>query len=77
MLISLDLEIPFPRPLVYVTYRDQLEEQVAYMDSVDRVEVTSRRQEKGQVYCVNEWHSKKLCFQWLQPSVSSVRWLLT
>ena len=58
MLIAVDLEIPFPRPLVYATYRDQLEEQVAYMDSVDRVEVKSRRQEKGQVYCVNEWHSK-------------------
>ncbi len=58
MLIYLDLEIPFPRPLVYMTYRDQLEEQVAYMDSVDGVEVKSRRQEKGQVYCINEWHSQ-------------------
>ncbi len=58
MLISLDLEIPFPRPRVYVTYRDQLEEQVGYMDGVDGVEVKSRSQEKGQVYCVNEWHSK-------------------
>ena len=57
MLIAVDLEIPFPRPLVYGTYRDQLEEQVAGMDSVDRVEVKSRRQEQGQVYCVNEWHS--------------------
>ncbi len=26
MLIAVDLEIPFPRPLVYATYRDQLEE---------------------------------------------------
>ena len=58
MLISLDLEIPFPRPRVYVTYRDQLEEQVGYMDGVDGVEVKSRSQEKGRVYCVNEWHSK-------------------
>ena len=58
MLIAIDLEIPFPRPLVYVTYRDRLEEQVAQMDSVDRVEVKSRRQEQGKVYCVNEWHSK-------------------
>ena len=57
MLIAVDLKIPFPRPLVYVTYRDQLEEQVAYMDSVDRVEVKSRRQEQGKVYCVNSWHS--------------------
>ena len=27
------------------------------MDSVDRVEVKSRRQEKGLIYCVNDWHS--------------------
>ena len=58
MLIAVDLEIPFPRPLVYGTYQDQLEEQVADMDSVDRVEVRARRQEKGQVYCVNEWYGK-------------------
>ncbi len=57
MLISVDLEIPFPSPLVYVTYRDQVEKLVTYMDSVDRVEVKSHRQEKGRVNCVNEWHS--------------------
>ena len=57
MLIAIDLEISFPRPLVYVTYRDGLKEQVAQMDSVERVEVKSRRQEQEQVYCVNEWHS--------------------
>ena len=58
MLITVDLEIPFPRPLVYMTYRDQLEEQVCYLESVETVEVKSRRQENGVVYCVNEWHSK-------------------
>ncbi len=57
MLIAVDVEIPFPCPLVYVTYRDQLEKLVKYMDSVDRVEVKSRRQEKGRVNCINEWHS--------------------
>ena len=58
MLIAVDLEIPFPCLLVYVTYRDRLEKQVAYMNSVERVEVKSRRQEPGRIYCVNEWHSK-------------------
>ena len=57
MLISLDLEIPFPCPLVYVTYRDQLEKLVKYMDLVEGVKVKSRRQEQGKVYCVNEWQS--------------------
>ena len=57
MLISLDLEIPFPCPLVYVTYRDRLEKLVEYMDLVEGVEVKSRRQEKGRVHCVNEWQS--------------------
>ena len=57
MLISLDLEIPFPCPLVYVTYRDQLENLVKYMDLVEGVKVKSRRQEQGKVYCVNEWQS--------------------
>ena len=57
MLISLDLEIPFPCPLVYVTYRDRLEKLVEYMDLVESVEVKSRRQEKGRVDCVNEWQS--------------------
>ena len=57
MLIAVDLEIPFPRPMVYLTYRDQLEQLVKYMDSVDSVEVKSRRQEKERVDCVNEWHS--------------------
>ncbi len=58
MLIAVDLEIPFPRPLVYGTYRDRLEKLSEYMDSVESVEVKSRSQEEGQVYCVNEWHSK-------------------
>ena len=57
MLISLDLEIPFPCPLVYVTYRDQLENLVKYMDLVEGVKVKSHRQEPGKVYCVNEWQS--------------------
>jgi len=57
MLIAVDIEIPFPRALVYRFYRDQLEKQVEYMDIVDRVEVKSRRQEKGEVYCINEWYS--------------------
>ena len=58
MLIAVDLEIPLTRPLVYGTYRDRLEKLSEYMDSVESVEVKSRSQEEGQVYCVNEWHSK-------------------
>ena len=57
MLISFDVEIPFPCALVYVTYREQLEKLVAYMDLVEGVEVKSRHQEQGRVDCVHEWHS--------------------
>ncbi len=57
MLIAVNLEIPFPCALVYVTYRERLEKLVKYMDLVEGVKVKSRRQEQGRVDCINEWHS--------------------
>ncbi len=56
MLINAEMPIPFPRPLVYITYRDKLVELVPYIPNVRSVEVKSRREEKERVYCVNLWH---------------------
>lgn len=56
MLISATTRVPFPRPLVYATYRDKLIELVPYMPNVRRIEVKSQRTEGDRLHCVNEWH---------------------
>jgi hypothetical protein len=56
MLLLADLRIPFPRDLVYATYRDKLVELLPYMPNVRGVTVQSRRDEGEKVYCVYEWH---------------------
>ncbi len=56
MNISTDTRIPFPRSLVYATYRDKLVELVPYMPNIRNIAVKSRRQEDGQIYAINEWH---------------------
>jgi hypothetical protein len=56
MLISADSRIPFPRSLVYATYRDKLVELIPYMPNVRSIQVKSRREEDGLVHSVNEWH---------------------
>ena len=55
MLITAELRIPFPRSLVYTTYRDRLVELVPYMPNARSVEVKSRRSENERIYCVNFW----------------------
>ncbi|GAA6618763.1 hypothetical protein [Scytonema sp. NUACC26] len=56
MLISTETYIPFPRPLVYATYRDKLVELVPYLPNVRHVEVKSRTEKGDRIYFVNEWH---------------------
>lgn len=56
MLLSVDVYIPFPRRIVYATYRDKLLELVPYLSNVQRIEVKSRRQDGELTYFVNEWH---------------------
>lgn len=56
MLVSADTHIPFPRPLVYTTYRDKLIELVSYLPDVQQIEVKSRREENNLIHLVNEWH---------------------
>jgi hypothetical protein len=55
MLITAELHIPFPRSLVYITYRERLVELVPYLPNVQSVEVKSRREEDERIYCVNFW----------------------
>jgi hypothetical protein len=56
MLICADTQIPFPRSLVYATYRDKLVELVPYVPNVRYIKVKSRREANENVYSVNEWH---------------------
>ncbi len=56
MIISTDTRIPFPRSLVYVTFRDKLVELVPYMPNVRQIEVKTHREEDGRIYSINEWH---------------------
>ena len=55
-LISAAAHVPFPRALVYTTYRDNLVELVSYLPNVRRIEVKSRHQEGGLIHFVNEWY---------------------
>ena len=56
MIISADTHIPFPRRVVYATYRDRLRELVSYLPDVQSIEVKSRVEENGLIHFVNEWH---------------------
>ncbi|HEY9623507.1 MAG TPA: hypothetical protein V6C78_24330 [Crinalium sp.] len=56
MLISAKAFIPFPRSLVYATYRDKLLELTPYMPNVRKIEIKSRREDGGMIRFVNEWH---------------------
>ncbi len=56
MIVFADTHIPFPRSLVYATYRDKLVELIPYLPNVQRIEVKSRREEGDFIYFVNEWH---------------------
>ncbi|MGR3273836.1 hypothetical protein HRE53_12875 [Acaryochloris sp. 'Moss Beach'] len=56
MNISVDAQIPFPRSLVFATYRDKLQELLPYMDNVHHIEPKTYRQEDQRVICTNEWH---------------------
>jgi hypothetical protein len=56
MLLSVDALLPFPRPLVFCTYRDELPELVEFMPRVRRVEVRSREENGSVVKMMNVWH---------------------
>jgi hypothetical protein len=56
MIVQSFVCLPFPRSLVYETYRDRLVELVPFLSNVRQIEVKSRREENGLIHIVNVWH---------------------
>ena len=56
MEIRADARIPFPRALVFATYRDKLPDLVPYLTNVRDIEVKSRKDEGAIVRLLNVWH---------------------
>lgn len=56
MNIECDAGISFPRPLVFETYRDHLLDLIPYLPNVRDIELKSRREVQGQLFCINHWH---------------------
>ena len=58
MIISADIRLPFPRPLVYKTYRDNIVEIAPYLSHPNSIDLRSRREEGEKIYTVYEWHAE-------------------
>lgn len=58
MQLNASVYLPFPRPLVYATYRDELLKLVAQMPNVKKVVLKSRQEQDHVVQQVFEWHGK-------------------
>ncbi|MBI2393929.1 MAG: hypothetical protein HYV09_30440 [Deltaproteobacteria bacterium] len=56
MQISADATLPFPRPMVFAAYRDDLTQLLAYLPNVRNIEVKSRKEDGPRVELVNIWH---------------------
>lgn len=55
MIISTRFHVPFPRDLVFQTYRDRLEELIPYMPNIRGVVIKSREEAGDRIQQVNEW----------------------
>ncbi len=55
MRIDVSVDIPFPRPLVFATYRDHLVDLVPYLPNLRAISVTSRQDEGDIVKLLNRW----------------------
>lgn len=55
MRLHAESTLPFPRELVYATYRDRLPELVPYLPNIRAIEVESRRAEPPRLFLVNVW----------------------
>ncbi len=55
MQISADARIPFPVPVVFSAYRDDLTKLLAYLPNVRSIEVKSRKDSGATAEFVNEW----------------------
>ncbi len=56
MKIHADARIPFPRALVFATYRDRLADLVPYLANVRSIDVKSRRDDGPRTHLLNVWH---------------------
>lgn len=56
MQISADATLPFPRPMVFAAYRDELTKLLQYLPNVRNIEVKSRKDDGPRVELVNIWH---------------------
>lgn len=55
MQIKADVVLPFPRPLVFATYRDRLDSLVPHLPNIQAIRVISREDRGHDVEFVNEW----------------------
>jgi hypothetical protein len=58
MQINASVYLPFPRSLVYTTYRDKLLDLAAQMPNVKSIRLQSRQEQAHAVQQVYEWHGK-------------------
>ncbi|MBK8013298.1 MAG: hypothetical protein IPK13_18330 [Deltaproteobacteria bacterium] len=60
MKIEANARMPYPRSLVFSTYRDRLPKLVPFLPNIKGIEVLSRQDEPelGQTRLVNRWHAK-------------------
>lgn len=55
MEIVADAVIPYSRPLVFATYRDNLPELVRYLPNIREIKVLARNDRGSEIDLVNEW----------------------
>jgi hypothetical protein len=53
--ITTDVTLPYPRVLVFATYRDRLAELLPYLPNIRKLDIKQREEREGEVYLVNEW----------------------
>ena len=56
MKLNVESSLPFPRDLVFRTYRDRLVELLPFLPNIRGIEVKSRRDEPPITHLVNVWH---------------------
>ncbi len=56
MKIALAVRLPFPRSVVYATYRDKMLDLVPYMANVRAIELQSRQDGEAETQLVTVWH---------------------
>ncbi len=56
MELRADSTVPFPRELVFRTYRDELPELVEFMTNIRRIEVKNRDEDGDVTRLLNVWH---------------------